>query len=211
MSPTEVQILALTELAFSAVRNVPGADFVSVSIRREDELETVAATDALARTMDHIQYELQEGPCYAAVTYDRFRMVNDLKSADEFPNYGPEAVRHGIRAQAGIQLFDTEGERAGLNLYARAPDVFDRSTVHFAELFATQAGILLGYAEQVEQLGEALHTRTDIGIAIGIIMATHNLDRHAAFGRLVQQSQHRNVKVRTLAQRIIEQGVKPRR
>jgi hypothetical protein len=45
---------------------------------------------------------------------------------------------------------------------------FDRSTFELAELFATQAAALLEYAEQVEQLSEALHTRTDIGTAVGI-------------------------------------------
>ena len=59
-------------------------------------------------------------------------------------------------------------QRASLNLYARTPGAFDRSTVQFGELFATQAGVLLGYAEQLEQLSEALHTRTDIGTAVGI-------------------------------------------
>ncbi len=59
-----------------------------------------------------------------------------------------------MRSQAAIQLIQ-DGERAGLNLYARSVEAFDRSTVQFAELFATQAAALLDYAEQVEQLSEA--------------------------------------------------------
>ena len=76
--------------------------------------------------------------------------------------------------------------------------------MQIAELFATQAGALLGYAEQVEQLSEALHTRTDIGTAIGILMERYGIDRHQAFAFLTRNSQTRNIKVRVLAQRIIE-------
>jgi hypothetical protein len=39
--------------------------------------------------------------------------------------------------------------------------------------FATQVAALLNYAVQVAQLGRALHTRTDIGSAVGIPMERH--------------------------------------
>jgi len=76
--------------------------------------------------------------------------------------------------------------------------------VQIAELFATQAGALLGYAGQVEQLTEALHTRTDIGTAVGIIMERYSIDSHRAFAFLARNSQTRNIKVRVLAQHIID-------
>jgi GAF domain-containing protein len=196
--------IALESLAVSAARNVPGVDFVSITLRRGDEaMHTVAATDPLAEQADNLQYQLKEGPCYAAVTDDRFVLVNDLATAVDFPRYGPPAVGLGIGAQAAIQLLH-DGEHAGLNLYARAAGSFDRSTVQVAELFATQAGALLGYAAQVEQLSEALHTRTDIGTAIGILMERYRIDRHQAFGFLTRNSQTRNIKVRVLATQIID-------
>jgi GAF domain-containing protein len=195
---------ALQSLAVSAANNIPGADFVSISLHREGEpMQTVAATDPLAEQTDNLQYQLREGPCYAAITDERFVLVNDLAAAVEFPHYGPKAVDLGVGAQAAIQLLHN-GERAGLNLYARTSGAFDRSTVQIAELFATQAGALLGYAEQVEQLSEALHTRTDIGTAVGILMERYSIDRHQAFRFLSRVSQTRNIKVRLLAQRVID-------
>jgi hypothetical protein len=130
-------------------------------------------------------------------------LVSDLTATTEFPCYGPLAVELGIGSQAGIQLVH-DGERAGLNLYSRASGAFDRSTLQFAELFATHAGALLGYADQVEQLSEALHTRTDIGTAVGILMERYGIDRHQAFAFLARSSQNRNVKVRVLAQRVLD-------
>ena len=198
--PREV---ALEILAASAASNIPGVDLVSITVTRSQSIATVASTDPLAEQADSLQYELGEGPCYAAVTDERFVMVNDLAASADFPRYGPRAVALGVGAQAAVQLLH-EGERAGLNLYARKAGAFDRSTVQLAELFADQGGALLGYAEQVEQLSEALHTRTDIGVAVGILMERYAIDRHQSFAFLARNSQNRNIKVRELAQQVIE-------
>jgi ANTAR domain/GAF domain len=198
------QEAALASLAASAAGNIPGVDLVSITVRDGDRpLYTAAATDALAEQADALQYELREGPCYAAVTDERFVIVNDMSAAVDFPRYGPRVVELGLRAQAAIQLVDGR-RRAGLNLYARTAGSFDRSTVQFAELFATQAGSLLGYAEQVEQLSEGLHTRTDIGTAVGIVMERYSIDRHQAFAFLARHSQNENTKLRVPAQRVID-------
>ena len=196
---------ALETIATSAAANIPGVDIASITVHDADNrLQTLAATDPLAQKLDALQYELREGPCYAAVTDERFVLVNDLAGATPaYPRYGPRAAELGIQAQTAIQLVD-DRDRAGLNLYARRAGVFDRSTVQFAELFATQAAALLQYAVQVEQLGEALHTRTDIGTAIGIVMERYHIDRHRAFAFLVRNSRNRNPKLRLLAQQVID-------
>jgi hypothetical protein len=199
-SPTED---ALDHLAVSAASNIPGADFVSITVHRQDDsMVTLASTNPLADQADALQYELREGPCYAAVTDERFVLANDLADAVQFPRYAPKAVALGLGAQAAIQLFH-EKERAGLNLYAVRAGAFDRSTVQLADLFANQGGALLGYAEQVEQLSEALHSRTDIGTAVGILMERYGIDRHKAFAFLSRTSNNRNIKLRVLAQEVI--------
>jgi hypothetical protein len=199
-SPREA---ALEHLAVCAASNIPGADFVSITVhRRDDSMVTLASTDPLAEQADALQYELREGPCYAAVTNERFVLTNDLADAVQFPRYGPKAVALGVGAQAAVQLFH-ENERAGLNLYAHQAGAFDRATVQLADLFADQGGALLGYAAQVEQLSEALHTRTDIGTAVGIVMERYQIDQHQAFAFLTRSSQHRNIKLRVLAQDVL--------
>jgi ANTAR domain/GAF domain len=196
--------VALEVVANAAAGNIAGVDFVSITLHRHDHsMSTVAATDPLAWQADSLQYELREGPCYAAVTDERFVLVNDLSAAREFPRYAPRAVALGLGAQAAVQLLHN-GERAGLNMYARRAGALDRSTVQLAELFAAQAGALLGYAEQAENLTQALHTRSDIATAIGILMERYSIDHARAFAFLTRNSQHRNVKVRVLAQEIID-------
>ena len=195
---------AAPALVASAAGNIPGVDFVSITVHEADHtLYTAAATDPIAEHADSIQYELREGPCYAAVNGERFVLVDNLSAAVQFPRYAPKAVGLGLGAHAAIQLLDGK-RRVGLNLYSRTAGSLDCSTVQFAELFATQAAALLGYAEQVEQLSEALHTRTDIGTAVGILMERYSMDRQQAFAFLSRTSQDRNIKVRVLAQRVID-------
>src|SRR4051794_24389616 len=88
---------ALTLLVASAASNVPGADFASITVHRQDDtMTTVASTDPPANLADQLQYEMREGPCYAAVTDERFVLVNDMAAAREFPNYGPKAATLGV-------------------------------------------------------------------------------------------------------------------
>src|SRR4051794_25211545 len=102
-TPLEV---ALETLAVSAACNIPGVDFVSITVNRPDQsMSTMASTDPLAEQADALQYELREGPCYAAVTDERFVLANDLAGAVQFPRYGPKAVALGLGAQAAVQLF----------------------------------------------------------------------------------------------------------
>lgn len=170
---------------------------------RDKPPQTLTSTDALAERADSLQYDLREGTCYAAVTDERFVLVNDLADSADYPRYGPKAVDLGVAAQAAVQLLH-DGDRAGLNLYAGTAGAFDRSTVHFAELFASHAAAVLGYEKQVEQLSEALHTRTDFDIALGNLMERYGIDRNQAFAFLAGNSQNRNIKVRDLARTVIE-------
>ena len=202
--PQHVHQAALQALAASAVSNIPDVDFASITLRHEDRtLQTIAATDPLAERMDTLQYFLLEGPCYAAVTSDRLVLVENVGASSAFPRYGPRAADRGVGSQLAVQLLH-DGEQAGLNLYAHASGAFDQETVQLAELFATQAAAVFQYAEQVEQLSEDLHTRTDIGTAVGIVMERYDIDRNQAFSFLVRFSQRRNVKLRVLAQAVID-------
>ena len=120
---------ALRGLAASATHNIPGVDFVSITVHAADDTyRTVATTDPLGDRLDALQYDLREGPCYAALTDDRFVLANDLASSSEFPRYAVRAAELGVGSQAAVQLLHN-GERAGLNLYARRRCAFDRSTV----------------------------------------------------------------------------------
>jgi AmiR/NasT family two-component response regulator len=70
-------------------------------------------------------------------------------------------------------------------------------------LFANLAAAALGWSRQDQTLNAALHSRSLIGQAIGIVMERYRLDSNRAFGFLVRTSQTGNLKLRDVAAGIV--------
>lgn len=193
----------LDSITSAAVEVLPDVDYASITVKHaDDSIDTVAPTDELVLDLDAKQYELREGPCYDAAVTTAHVIAPDIASDDRFPAYGPYVVSKGIRAQAGLRLFDAPASQGALNLYSHRTGAFeDFSTL--ANLFAHQAAVAIGYAREIADLNDALHTRTTIGQAVGIIMERYELNDERAFAFLTRLSQHRNVKLRLIAAEIV--------
>jgi hypothetical protein len=195
----------LARVTNAAVEILPGTHYASVTVRHADgRLETFAETDPLLLGLDAAQYELQEGPCYDAAVEDAFVVSPHLASDERFPRYAPLAVKAGIRAQAGVRLFDTPRPSAqgALNLYSRDVGSFSDMTI-LGQLFAHQSALALDYAREVHNLREAVKTRQLIGRAVGIAMERYGLSEERAFAFLARVSQMRNVKIRVIAEEVV--------
>ena len=193
----------LRQITTAAVEVLPNVQYSSITVRHADgRLVTSAPTDDLLLRIDAAQYELKEGPCYDAATDAAHVICSNLAADDRFPNYGPVAVGEGIRAQVGVRLFDTRSSQGALNLYSTRVGAFDDIQT-LSALFAHQAGVAIAYAQHVENLEEAVRTRTTIGQAVGIVMERYSLDDERAFAFLARLSQQRNVKLRLVAEEII--------
>jgi len=186
----------------AAVELIPEVAYASISIRHEDRIETVNPTDDSLVALDSHQYVLREGPCYDAAT-DRDQVVSpDLATDTRFTRYGPVAVEAGIRAQAAFRLFDHNSSQGALNLYSMSQGAFE-DLHELAVLFRSQAAAVISYAYEIQSLNEALRTRTVIGQAMGIVMERYQLNDERAFAFLTRLSQHRNVKLRQVAEELV--------
>ena len=74
---------------------------------------------------------------------------------------------------------------------------------------AHQAAVAIAYASEITGLTEAVHARTVIGQAVGIVMQRYRLPDDRAFAFLVRLSQARNVKLRRVAQEMVASGGQP--
>lgn len=198
----------LARITAAAVEVLPGVHYASITVRHEDgHLETAAPTDEMLLGLDAAQYELREGPCYEAAT-DAVHVVSPHLAADErFPRYAAVAVKAGVRAQAGIRLFETPKPSAqgALNLYSRDVGSFSDLSV-IGQLFAHQSAMALDYAREIDNLQEAIKTRQLIGRGVGIAMERYGLDEERAFAFLARVSQTRNVKLRVVAEELVSGG-----
>jgi hypothetical protein len=195
----------LAGITAAAVEVLPGVHYASITVRHADgHLETAAPTDDLLLGLDAAQYELREGPCYEAATDATYVTSPHLAADERFPRYAALAVKAGVRAQAGIRLFETPRPSAqgALNLYSRDVGSFTDLSV-IGQLFAHQSAMALDYAREIDNLQEAIKTRQLIGRAVGIAMERYALNEERAFAFLARVSQTRNVKLRVVAEELV--------
>ena len=133
----------------------------------------------------------------------------------------PVAVRHGVGAQLSVVLPGSDRLWGALTVYAT--DGANHGDSHGADgstgrpritpaterlttLFATHAGVALEHAHREENLRVALATRRLIGQALGLTMERFELDEDLAFRYLVRLSSTANVKLRDIAQELVDEA-----
>jgi GAF domain-containing protein len=195
----------LSAIAEAALRSIPGFNHVGISItHRKGKIETMAGTDQLVWELDDLQYRLGEGPCVESVHSQPVVVVEHARHDQRWPRYMPQAVAAGLRAQLALRLFTEEATLGGLNLYSTEAETIDPDARQLAELFAAHAAIALGRARQEHQLTEAMASRRTIGQAIGILMERYRISEDRAFHFLVRASSTSNVKLREVAQEVVD-------
>jgi AmiR/NasT family two-component response regulator len=88
-------------------------------------------------------------------------------------------------------------------------NAFDAGAQIVAEALAVHAGLALGATEQETTLRQAMGTRETIGQAVGILVERYKVTPTQGFALLVRTSQHRNIKLRDVATKLIETGEDP--
>lgn len=195
----------LHAIVATALRSLDGIDHVSISFaHRRGKVETRAATDQFVWELDQLQYDLDEGPCLFAMRHAGTTVVEDARHEQRWPRFIQEAVGRGLRSQLALRIYFDDQTLAGLNMYSTSCDVVHPETVHTAELFATHAAIALGKVREIDTLNQALATRKVIGQAIGIVMERFKVTEDGAFAYLGRASSTSNVKLRVIAQQLVD-------
>jgi hypothetical protein len=193
----------LQQVTAAAVEVLPGVDYASISIKHDDgRLETFAPTHHVVVELDRLQYELQEGPCYEASVEVAHVSAPNLRSDPRYPRYGPRAAEAGIRSQAGVRLFDGTKAQGALNVYSQQVGAF-AGVEALTKLFAHQSATALQYANEVQDLRQAMVSRQTIGQAIGILMERYGLTQERAFAFLSRLSSNSNTKLRVVADQLV--------
>lgn len=109
----------------------------------------------------------------------------------------------------GFLLFTEEDHLGSLNVYSSRPNAFDESSERVGWILASHAAVALSSARSHAQLDEAVHTRSDIGQALGIVMERYKVSVDEAFAVLRRSSQDRNVKLHDIALTVAETGEIP--
>jgi GAF domain-containing protein len=202
----------LDDLARLAAQAIAPPASCGITMRRGAAPMTVASSDALAMGVDEIQYGQDAGPCLQALRTGEAVGVPDMSVEHRWGAFSAHAMTYGVQSSLSLPLV-VDGDRLGaLNLYGTTKGAFPPRMQELATLFAGQAAaaltVLIRQARQTQlsdQLREALAGRTTIDQALGIIMGQQRCTAEQAFAILRTASQHRNVKLRDIAAKIVLQ------
>jgi GAF domain-containing protein len=200
------------EMCRIAVQAVPPADGASVTTY-PDGGPAAVASDPWAQSLDELQYEEHEGPCLDAYRTGAAFRVRDFEAEPRWPSYSNRAAREDARSMVSVPLTAQGNVIGALNLYSRKPDAFDAEATSLAHVAAGHIGLasqvsaaFFRHRDLAIQLTEAMKSRAVIEQAKGILMGRHGCDADAAFAMLRQTSQHRNHKLRDVAQRLVDEA-----
>ena len=207
----KVELERLTDLVTRVLSNAEHAGITLIRHRRHPH--TMAATDQLPREVDHLQYELNEGPCLAASTGHDVVLSRDLAVEERWNRFSEHCVElTGIRSMLSVRLALSDHDRAALNFYSGRVDAFDDDDLMTGAVLAPFVALHVErilHQRDVADLSLALESNRQIGIAIGILMNQLRITEKEAFDRLRVTSQHLNRKLREIAEEVRFTGELP--
>lgn len=182
-----------------------------VTLKRNDRAATVASSSTGATELDEVQYGYGDGPCLHAIRTGETTVVSDARTDTRWPEYFEAIDGRGYHSILGVPLLTGGDGGAAVNLYAREPGAFTPAIIKRVEEFAAEAANTLQLALQLAahrdsaaNLQAAMESRTNIDIAVGIIIAQNRCTQEEAIGILRRASSHQNVKLRTLAEQLVQ-------
>jgi len=215
LSSEETAQEPLQRVSELALATIEGADGVGVTLVDNGNAKTTAATDDFTLKIDGDQYENGEGPCLEAYETKRTIFVKDIEADGRWPAFARAASRDGLASSMSFPISVRDKGAGALNIYARTKNAFGDKSRAVGELFASQASVALTNAQVyaasltlAEQLREAIKSREIIGQAKGLLMAREGVSDDEAFEMLKRVSQNQNVKLRDIAQKIVDDAAK---
>lgn len=215
MKQTSIQA-TLDRIANAAVEIVDGCTDAGIMLVYRGQARTLTSTSPMARDLDGLQGRISEGPCFEAARTGKqsLRIVDLTDGSDRWPNFASEARELGLGSMLAFLLYtDNEDPRhlnlGSLNLYSREPGALTDRSEQVGWLLASHAAVALAEARSDDHLNTAIMNRQVIGQAIGILMERHKLTSDDAFGVLSRASQNRNIKLRALAEHLVQTGELP--
>lgn len=202
-------------LVAATSKEIEGADFVGLTLWQDGHPDIPAFSHKLAAELDGVQIKSGEGPSLEAIRDRAITQSQSLIEERRWREFSNFALYGGVACVVAIPLAVEEDAFGALSLYGQREQAFTDQGIKAACEVADQAAVAIANAlhywnakELIRQLQEALESRAVIDQAKGILMAREGISADEAFRTLRKASQRGNMKVRDLAQRVLD-GVVP--
>lgn len=201
----------LQRVADLAKRSLRGAEDVSLTVIHDQHPHSVVFTGPLAIDLDERQYDLGFGPCLDAAKTGQTIVVDTQAVGSPYSEFAGIAGRAGVRHVVSVGLPLAQRSIGGLNIYCTTPGPISPEFIQHAEVFASYAAVAVNnvtryadVADDATNLRAAMASRAVIEQAKGIVMARDHCTPDEAFDILRRISLQQNVKLRDLAQNLVD-------
>ena len=182
-----------------------------ITARRDGQPLTVASSDHQASMLDESQYTGAGGPCLQTLATGQTTLIEDIDQEIRWPRYVASAKAAGLRCSLSLPLTVDHTTVGAMNLYGFAAlGIFTGEVRRRCELFAAQASgalqLTLGRVadrEVLDQVDQALASRSIIDQALGIVMGQQRCTAEEAFALLRMRSQSSQMKLRDVAAELV--------
>ena len=203
----------LTDITEIGHRAIDASEATSLTLIRGEKAFTAAFHGRMALEAEEMQYERGYGPCIDSGRAGEVFVVSDMRTEDRWPDYAAEVSQRGVLSSVSVPMPFQGTTLGALNIYATRPNAFTGDDVALAEQVATRLAVAVANAEAAAQTAEelsnlriAMQTRAVIEQAKGILMERHKITADVAFTLLTHASQRTNVKLRKVADHLVETG-----
>ncbi|MFE4196219.1 GAF and ANTAR domain-containing protein [Paenarthrobacter sp. NPDC056912] len=201
------ELVTATASRFSAMGSPVACGATVISNKK---LLAAASSSPLAKKLDDIQYRYGDGPGLAAARTRATIHVPDVHTERRWPDYVRAAEATKARSILALPLDLGPSADGVMTLYSTHDHAYFDRDILAARQVTGVASKALQLALKMAQLRDtrddmaaALESRTTIDTAVGMIMAQNRCSRDEAFQILVKASNHRNIKLRTVAAGVI--------
>jgi hypothetical protein len=199
----------------AAVDTVPGCAAASIALSVTGHLQTAASTAPWAADLDAAQLERQGGPLPSAARGDAV-VTGDLMTDQRWPQLSGLSASSAARGAMSFGLVVNGTTTGVLTLYAAIGASFAAHDVGIGDMLAAHATVTLGrtiermmFEAQSEAWQRALASRDAIGQAKGILMQQRSMTADEAFQLLRETSQLLNIKLRNVAEHVVDERQLP--
>jgi GAF domain-containing protein len=203
---------AVTALSAVARDIIGAAEGAGVSIIDSSGHRTsVGATDDIVVHADDLQYQLGEGPCINAWATGTPTYIADTRTDDRWEQWNAAAAEQGVRSCLSVPILKGPAALGAMKVYSAVPDAFTDEDQRLLAGLAHSAAALLGHIQASDtpqrisdEVKESLTNRDTIGIARGMLMERHGIDKQAAMDQLIEAASRANITIGAQAVLIAE-------
>jgi GAF domain-containing protein len=210
---------AVANIAQAAHQSLVGSVGAGVTlIDAQARPTSTASTNTIVKQADQLQYDLGEGPCLTAWASAQAVQVDDLRDDRRWPEWASAGARLGLLSCISVPLLipdvtgRTEPEIVGaMKVYSDQPHAFDSHSEQVLSLLAEPAALILANLQARERaaqlsdvLKDALHSRSVIDLAKGVLMERMHVTERGALQVMITRARTQKMLLSAVAQDILD-------